>query len=111
MVAIVLVPSCPSRSLASVAAVAVFIALALGGVLYWHSRNTFWLTASDTVVLADFSNLTGNRIFERRSIRGSRSHRLSAHPWATFNPMMPSTISNAEPSRITVLGSPYSTVP
>jgi serine/threonine protein kinase len=42
----------------------VFIALALGGVLYWHSRNTFRLTASDTVVFADLSNLTGDRIFD-----------------------------------------------
>jgi tetratricopeptide (TPR) repeat protein len=42
----------------------VFIALALGGVLYWHSRNTFRLTASDTVVFAEPTNLTGDRIFD-----------------------------------------------
>ena len=34
------------------------------GALYWRSRHTIKLTAQDTIVLADFTNLTGNPVFD-----------------------------------------------
>ena len=40
-----------------------FIAL-IGGGLYWRSQRTVQLTEKDTVVLADFSNTTGDTVFD-----------------------------------------------
>jgi eukaryotic-like serine/threonine-protein kinase len=43
----------------------IVIALALaGGGLYWHSRSAGKLTEKDTIVLADFSNSTGDTVFD-----------------------------------------------
>jgi serine/threonine protein kinase/Flp pilus assembly protein TadD len=43
-----------------------FLALliAAGGIYYWRSRQTPVLTEKDTVVLADFSNTTGDPVFD-----------------------------------------------
>jgi eukaryotic-like serine/threonine-protein kinase len=38
-------------------------ALAAGGVYYWRSHSQVMLTNKDTVVLADFSNTTGDAVF------------------------------------------------
>jgi len=40
------------------------IAVASAGALYWRSRHTIKLTAQDTIVLADVTNLTGNPVFD-----------------------------------------------
>jgi serine/threonine protein kinase/tetratricopeptide (TPR) repeat protein len=49
------------RSIA--AALVVLIAL-VGAGLYWHSRSAARLTEKDTIVLADFSNSTGDTVFD-----------------------------------------------
>jgi len=46
------------------AAAALLIAVAVAGALYWRSRHTTTLTAQDTIVLADVTNLTGNPAFD-----------------------------------------------
>ena len=47
------------------AALLVIIILALtGGGLYWRSRSAARLTEKDTIVLADFSNSTGDTVFD-----------------------------------------------
>ncbi len=43
---------------------AIVLALAAGGIFYWRSRQTPLLTEKDTVVLADFSNTTGDPVFD-----------------------------------------------
>ena len=47
-----------------IAVVALFLAVALGGGLYWRSRNTIKLTDQDTIVLADFTNSTSDPVFD-----------------------------------------------
>ena len=47
-----------------VAAAALVVAIAAGGTFYWRSRRTGKLTANDTIVLADFTNSTGDPIFD-----------------------------------------------
>jgi eukaryotic-like serine/threonine-protein kinase len=56
---------CPRRLLFAVAAVVV-IAAGLVAVVIWrlHTRHVHALTASDTIVLADFSNSTGDPVFD-----------------------------------------------
>ena len=41
------------------------IAVAVGGGLWWRSRQTSRLTEKDTVVLADFNNATGEPVFDQ----------------------------------------------
>jgi eukaryotic-like serine/threonine-protein kinase len=55
-------PGGSPRKLLSLAAAAV-IALAAGG-WYWHSRASAKLSEKDTVVLADFTNTTGDSVFD-----------------------------------------------
>jgi len=55
-------PSGSRRQLVSLAAVAA-LALAAGG-WYWHSRASAKLSEKDTVVLADFTNTTGDSVFD-----------------------------------------------
>ncbi len=45
------------------AAVLIVVGLA-GGTLYFRSRSTTTLTEKDTIVLADFSNTTGDTVFD-----------------------------------------------
>ena len=45
------------------AAVLVVVALVAGG-LYFHSRHAAPLTEKDTIVLADFTNTTGDPVFD-----------------------------------------------
>ena len=53
------------RKLLVSATLLVIIILALvGGGLYWHSRLAGRLTEKDTIVLADFSNSTGDTVFD-----------------------------------------------
>ncbi len=48
-----------------VPAAVVFIAAAIGGAFYFHSRQTTHrLTEKDTIVLADFANSTGDAVFD-----------------------------------------------
>jgi eukaryotic-like serine/threonine-protein kinase len=45
-------------------AVAVFLAILMGGALLWRSRQGRRLTEKDTIVLADFTNTTGDPVFD-----------------------------------------------
>jgi DNA-binding winged helix-turn-helix (wHTH) protein/tetratricopeptide (TPR) repeat protein len=57
----------PLKRLVAVSAVAVTLVLTLailGGAWLWHSNRTPKLTGKDTVVLADFSNTTGDAVFD-----------------------------------------------
>jgi serine/threonine protein kinase/Tfp pilus assembly protein PilF len=47
-----------------VAATVLILAVAAGGWIYWRIRNTFRLSANDTVVLADLGNQTSDPIFD-----------------------------------------------
>ena len=42
----------------------VLLALAIGGFLYWRSHKTAPLTEKDNIVLADFTNTTGDAVFD-----------------------------------------------
>jgi eukaryotic-like serine/threonine-protein kinase len=42
----------------------VVLALVIGGVLYWRSHRTPALTEKDSIVLADFTNNTGDPVFD-----------------------------------------------
>jgi hypothetical protein len=45
-------------------AIVVVIAALIGGTLYWRSQQAPKLSEKDTVVLADFSNATGEPVFD-----------------------------------------------
>jgi serine/threonine protein kinase/tetratricopeptide (TPR) repeat protein len=47
-----------------IAAAALLIALLIAGVFYWRSRASAKLTGKDTIVLADFTNTTGDAVFD-----------------------------------------------
>jgi len=48
-----------------VSATAAFLVLSVAGYLYFHRpRNTYKLTEKDTIVLADFTNTTGDSVFD-----------------------------------------------
>ena len=42
----------------------VVLALGAGGMLYWRARNPVKLTDKDTIVVADFTNTTGDVVFD-----------------------------------------------
>jgi tetratricopeptide (TPR) repeat protein len=44
--------------------VAVVVAALIAGGFYWHSHRTVKLTDKDTIVLADFTNTTGDSVFD-----------------------------------------------
>jgi serine/threonine protein kinase len=46
------------------ASAAVMLALAVGGVLYWRSHRIVHLSEQDTIVLSDFTNSTGDPVFD-----------------------------------------------
>jgi hypothetical protein len=48
-----------------VAAAVILVAAAIGGALYFRSRQTTHrLTEKDTIVLSDFANSTGDAVFD-----------------------------------------------
>ena len=61
------------------AAVLVVIALVAGG-LYFHSRHAAPLTEKDTIVLADFTNTTGDPVFDG-ALRQGMSSQLEQSPF------------------------------
>jgi eukaryotic-like serine/threonine-protein kinase len=52
-----------SKTLIAYGAIAAVLLLA-GGVFYWRSRASAKLTEKDTIVLADFTNTTGDSVFD-----------------------------------------------
>jgi tetratricopeptide (TPR) repeat protein/predicted Ser/Thr protein kinase len=59
---------------------AVVIAALLAGGLYWRTRRAGKLTAKDTIVLADFTNTTGDRVFDG-ALRQGLSSQLEQSPF------------------------------
>ena len=66
-------------------ALAVFIALALGG-FYLRSRPPVGLTAKDTLLLADFENKTGDAIFDG-TLSQALAVQLQQSPFLSFLPV------------------------
>jgi serine/threonine protein kinase/tetratricopeptide (TPR) repeat protein len=69
----------PSRLLPLGVAAVVLVALAAGGY-YWHSRAYAKLTEKDTIVLADFTNTTGDPVFDG-ALRQGLSSQLEQSPF------------------------------
>ena len=55
-------------------------ALAAGGIVYWRSHERVGLTAKDTIVLADFTNSTGDTMFDE-TLRQALSVELEQSPF------------------------------
>jgi serine/threonine protein kinase/Tfp pilus assembly protein PilF len=62
------------------ALMATILLLALAGAWYWHSRQLQHVSAKDTVVLADFSNSTGDPVFDD-TLKQALSMTLSQSPF------------------------------
>jgi serine/threonine protein kinase/Flp pilus assembly protein TadD len=65
-----------------VPAAALFIALLAGG-LYWQSHHSTKLTEKDTIVLADFTNTTGDAVFDG-TLRQGLSVQLEQSPFLSL---------------------------
>jgi eukaryotic-like serine/threonine-protein kinase len=72
-------PRSPSRAKLASAVAILFVVAVLGG-LYWRSRQTPKLTEKDTVVLADFTNTTGDPVFDG-TLRQGLSSQLEQSPF------------------------------
>jgi eukaryotic-like serine/threonine-protein kinase len=59
--------------------------LAVAGVLYYRSHRSIQLTATDTIVLADFSNSTGDSVFDD-TLKQALSTRLQESPFIVILP-------------------------
>ena len=68
------------------AAVGILLAaLTVAGVLYYRSHRSRQLTATDTIVLADFSNSTGDAVFDD-TLKQALSTRLQESPFLVILP-------------------------
>ncbi len=68
-----------------VAAVGVLLVLAVSGVLYYRSHQSRPLTATDTIVLADFSNSTSDAVFDD-TLKQALATRLQESPFLVILP-------------------------
>jgi eukaryotic-like serine/threonine-protein kinase len=59
------------------------VALVLGG-LYWRSHRTVKLTDKDTIVLADFTNTTGDTVFDGGTLRQGLEVQLEQSPFLSL---------------------------
>src|SRR5579872_6582195 len=57
-------PSASSSLLPKIAGAALIALLAVGGFLYYRSTHSSKLTETDTIVIADFTNTTGDAVFD-----------------------------------------------
>ena len=64
---------------------ALLVALTFGGVLYWRWHKTAALTDKDTIVLADFTNTTGDPTFDE-TLRQALSVELEQSPFLRIIP-------------------------
>jgi tetratricopeptide (TPR) repeat protein len=55
-------------------------ALSVGGVFYWRSHTKVTLTDKDTIVLADFTNITGDAVFDE-TLRQALSVEVEQSPF------------------------------
>ena len=65
--------------------VGVLILVLAGGALYWRSRKAAQLTEKDTVVLADFTNTTGEAVFDD-TLKQALSVELAQSPFLNVLP-------------------------
>jgi len=72
-------PAKKSKLIPYVAAAALAVVV-IAGVLYWYLHRTPKLTAKDTVVLADFTNTTGDPVFDG-TLRQGLSSQLEQSPF------------------------------
>src|SRR4029077_1684090 len=70
------------RWIAGAAAIACLAVLA-AGLYFWHSRRSRTLTEKDTIVLADFTNMTGDPVFDR-ALRQGLSVQLEQSPFLSL---------------------------
>jgi len=63
-----------------IAALGLIVAVVIAGGLYYHFRPSLKLTDKDTVVLADFTNTTGDSVFDG-SLRQALSAQLEQSPF------------------------------
>ena len=77
-------PHSPAQSPGkSSAPAALFVAADLAGGLYWRSHRTAKLTEKDTIVLADFSNTTGDPVFDE-SLKRALAVSLQQSPFLSL---------------------------
>jgi eukaryotic-like serine/threonine-protein kinase len=72
-----------ARWIAVVTAAGVLAALAGSGFYFWHSRRPSKLTAKDTIVLGDFTNTTGDPVFDG-ALRQGLSVQLEQSPFLSL---------------------------
>jgi pentatricopeptide repeat protein len=58
----------------------IVLAAVVGGVLYWRSHRTMYLSQKDTIVLADFANSTGDPVFDG-TLKQALSIQLEQSPY------------------------------
>lgn len=78
-------PKARSRRMWMYAAGVILLALAAAGLLLLQHQRTIALSDSDTVVLADFTNVTGDPIFDHALRQGLASH-LEQSPFLSLVP-------------------------
>ncbi len=76
-------PAASSRKWPAIGATALFVLLAAGGFWYWRSKNTPVLTEKDTIVLADFTNTTGDPVFDG-SLKQALAFSLEQSPFLSL---------------------------
>jgi eukaryotic-like serine/threonine-protein kinase len=64
---------------------ALLLVVVVAGAVYWRSAETHALTEKDTIVLADFSNTTGDAVFDD-TLRQALSAQLGQSPFLTILP-------------------------
>jgi serine/threonine protein kinase/Flp pilus assembly protein TadD len=75
----------PGKRLMPAVGVAALIALAIAGFVYWRAHRPPKLTEKDTIVLADFTNTTGDPVFDG-TLRQEVSSQLEQSPFLSLVP-------------------------
>jgi serine/threonine protein kinase len=65
--------------------IAVLVVVSIGSGLYWRSHRTVKLTDKDTIVLADFTNTTGDPVFDS-TLRQGLAVQLEQSPFSALCP-------------------------
>jgi tetratricopeptide (TPR) repeat protein/predicted Ser/Thr protein kinase len=80
-----LAPIARKRPWRTLAAAAVFVVALLAGTLFFHGRKAHALNETDTIVLADFSNSTGDAVFDD-ALKQAVSVQLEQSPFLNILP-------------------------
>jgi eukaryotic-like serine/threonine-protein kinase len=73
-------PPIPNKLLIRALGVAALIAVAIASLLYWRAHRALKLTDKDTIVLADFTNTTGDSVFDG-TLRQGLAAKLQQSPF------------------------------